>query len=136
MRVSEHRQRILEARHYDPFAYLGMHLRKDGLVVRVLRPDAKRVTLRSLRGKGRHAMRQIDPAGLFEVVIRNRKKVFEYTLEYTGKDGSRWTERDPYSFLPIITDYDLHLFNEGNHYQIHEKLGSKADGEAIDLEIF
>ena len=32
----------------------------------------------------------------------------------------------------ILSDLDLHLFNEGNHYRAYEKLGSRAatfDGE-------
>ncbi len=25
--------------------------------------------------------------------------------------------------LPVLTDYDIHLFNEGSHFRLHEKLG-------------
>ena len=31
---------------------------------------------------------------------------------------------DPYSFSPVLTDYDIHLFNEGTHHEIYDKLGS------------
>lgn len=34
------------------------------------------------------------------------------------------TENESYSFPQAITDYDLHLFNEGNHHKIFEKLGA------------
>ncbi len=37
---------------------------------------------------------------------------------------SEWEERDPYSFPPVISDYDLHLFSEGTHRRIWEVLGS------------
>ena len=34
---------------------------------------------------------------------------------------------DPYAFRsPRITDFDLHLFSEGNHHRIYEKLGAHA----------
>jgi 1,4-alpha-glucan branching enzyme len=31
---------------------------------------------------------------------------------------------DPYSFLPILSEYDLYLFNEGSHHKIYERLGA------------
>ena len=34
------------------------------------------------------------------------------------------TIRDPYSFMPVLSDFDLHLFNEGNHLGIYERLGA------------
>ena len=34
------------------------------------------------------------------------------------------TEYDPYAFPPLLSDDDLYLFNEGNQFQIYEKLGA------------
>ena len=34
------------------------------------------------------------------------------------------TKHDPYDFEPLLSDMDLHLFNEGNHFDIYEKLGA------------
>ncbi|MDU6378284.1 MAG: 1,4-alpha-glucan branching enzyme, partial [Bradyrhizobium sp.] len=31
---------------------------------------------------------------------------------------------DPYRFLPILTDFDLHLLGEGNHERLYDKLGA------------
>lgn len=34
------------------------------------------------------------------------------------------TVHDPYAFEPLLTDMDLHLFNEGTHEKIYERLGA------------
>ena len=36
----------------------------------------------------------------------------------------RFLKEDPYRFDPILSDFDMHLFGEGNHYRIYKKLGS------------
>lgn len=33
-------------------------------------------------------------------------------------------KHEPCSYLPILTDFDLYLFNEGRHHKIYEKLGA------------
>jgi 1,4-alpha-glucan branching enzyme len=68
------------------------------------------------------AMEKIDPAGLFEVVTRI-KKIPAYKLRiHQGDEVS--TIRDPYSFPPTLGELDLHLFAEGRHEQIYNKLGA------------
>ena len=32
---------------------------------------------------------------------------------------------DPYSFPHLLTDYDLHLLNEGRHWQCYNRLGAQ-----------
>jgi len=121
----EHRSLILEARHYDPFSYLGMHPTEKGLVTRVFRPDAESAAIVGLNGEGRFPMKRVDPAGLFEVSIDRGREVFAYEVEVRRPDGTSFVYRDPYSFLPVLTDFDLYLFGEGKHYLIHEKLGAR-----------
>jgi len=124
MDEKQHRRLILEARHHDPFAYLGMHPTGNGLVIRVFHPHAHSVTAVGLCGEGRFPLKLVEPPGLFEARIPGRTEVFAYELEFVGRNGVSWRTRDPYSFLPVLSDFDLHLFNEGNHYRIYEKLGS------------
>jgi 1,4-alpha-glucan branching enzyme len=38
--VSPEIQRLLDARHHDPFSVLGRHVRKDRVTVRVIMPRA------------------------------------------------------------------------------------------------
>ncbi len=134
MNLREHRQRIVEARHHDPFGYLGMHDHGKKLVVRAFHPYARTVSVVERLGKkNRYPLKRIDESGLFAGAMGRRRKPFPYELEVEDHDGSRRTQCDPYAFLPVITDYDLHLFNEGNHYEIHEKLGAhpmELDGVA------
>ncbi len=113
---------IVNADCHDPFKYLGMHKIDDSrIVIRAFHPTCKKVTMIS---KNKRAMlTKIHEKGLYEKVIRS-SDIFVYRLEFQDYEGNKWTIRDPYSFLPIISDFDRHLFNEGNHYKIYEKLGA------------
>ena len=48
-------------------------------------------------------------------------------------DGNTLTLRDPYVFPPTLGELDLHLFSEGRHETVYEKLGAhptEIDGVA------
>jgi 1,4-alpha-glucan branching enzyme len=42
----------------------------------------------------------------------------------TTSNGDKVQFADPYSFGPILGELDMHLFKEGNHYDIYKKLGA------------
>jgi len=69
-------------------------------------------------------MVRIDPAGLFEIEIPRVKKLPTYKLKIHRSNGEIKTIRDPYSFPPTLGELDLHLFAEGKHEQIYNKLGA------------
>jgi len=124
-------RKIIEARSHDPYMVLGMHQlnaknqTSPTVVVRVYRPGAKTVTVISQSAiPGEWIMDQIDPAGFFEVTIPEVVDVFPYSLRFTWPDGTAFETADPYSFLPVLSDYDRHLINEGNHYRLYDKLGA------------
>src|SRR5688500_4652988 len=101
---------------------LGPHLKDDGLTIRVFRPDAEQVE--ALIGRRRSiAMEKIDPPGLFQVFVPRIKKIPSYRL-ILQRGGATTTIHDPYSFPPSIGELDLHLFAEGKHEQIYNKLGA------------
>src|SRR6201999_3542783 len=55
-----------------------------------------------------------------------------YLLRITWPDAVQETE-DPYSFGNLLGDLDLHLFNEGRHFELAEHLGANVvtvDGES------
>jgi 1,4-alpha-glucan branching enzyme len=106
---------------YDPYVYLGMHKYKKGVVVRTIQPFAKEVKVTSR--KFRRYMEKISDSGIFELYIPNVDFV-NYKFKCIDGKGNKWDVIDPYKFLPVISDYDIHLFNEGNHYEIYDKLGS------------
>ncbi len=115
-------ENIIHGNTADPFSLLGMHkLNKEELVVRVFNPFAEKVKI--LIGKENHMLNKIADEGLFEGKIKG-KKVVEYLIEYDYYYGDRYTTKDPYSFLPVLSEYDLHLFGEGNNHRIYEKLGA------------
>ena len=116
---------ILGAHHGDPFAVLGMHRAGENLVVRVFRPDIRDVVVEDVRNPARRfAALSIHDAGFFEALIPDSTEPFEYQLRLTSHLGDEWTDRDPYSFGQIMGELDLHLYAEGNHWQIYEKLGA------------
>ena len=53
-----------------------------------------------------------------------RPGFFPYRLSVTLHDGRTYVTEDPYRFPPVLTDYDLHLFSEGNHFRLYDKLGA------------
>ncbi|KUK15646.1 MAG: 1,4-alpha-glucan branching enzyme GlgB [Petrotoga mobilis] len=113
---------LVNADCHDPFIYLGLReLDEENLVIRVLQPFAKEAYLISKNTTVK--LDKIHEAGLFEKKIPG-SQIFEYEIKCTDYNGNTWTYKDPYSFLPVISEYDRYLFNEGNHYKIYEKLGA------------
>ena len=57
-------------------------------------------------------------------VIRDKSEMFPYRLKKTDESGGTDIIIDPYIFLPVLSDFDLHLMAEGTHYSQYEKLGA------------
>lgn len=106
----------------DPSFFLGMHRERGTLVVRVFWPFAERITVVSQDGTARVEARRVHEEGVFVAEI-DAEAPFSYLLEIV-EDGHVFTTQDPYAFPPLLTDFDLHLFNEGTHVRAYEKLGA------------
>ena len=116
---------ILTANHSDPFGVLGMQQTESGLVVRVFRPDARALMVREVGGSGRtFPAVLVHPDGFFEARLTDAAERFAYDLALTSHAGAEWSERDPYSYGVILGQLDLHLFGEGQHWQLYDKLGA------------
>ena len=113
---------------HDPFAVLGRHLAtikgRPAVVIRTMQPAASRVEL-------------VTPDGVVPMERRRTEGLFEGTLPLDGRGLSEVVYRlrlhegddvrevvDPYQYGQVLTDFDLHLLNEGTHYRAWEKLGS------------
>ena len=107
----------------DPFAYLGMHRDGNALVLRTSQPRALNVRVRTRDGKDLGALTRLDDDGLYEIVIKRRRKPFDYVLEVEGSGGPLLVE-DPYRFGPLLGDVDSYLIAEGNHRQLWRVLGA------------
>jgi 1,4-alpha-glucan branching enzyme len=120
---------IISGDHSDPFSVLGMHDTEDGaakaLVVRVFVPGAENVwVIEANQPDNQHPMQKVRDEGFFELTFDDRRDRFPYRLRACNRFGDFWEFHDPYSFLPLLSDYDLHLMAEGTHYRNYEKLGS------------
>jgi 1,4-alpha-glucan branching enzyme len=120
---------LLGARHPEPRSLLGYHefARKDDApvcVVRVLEPDAASVMVEWEDGGTATALKSIDARGLFEGRVPHRRPLQPYRLRIRYRSGAELTKHDPYFFAPQLSDFDLYLFGEGNHYTIYHKLGA------------
>src|SRR6202043_3985609 len=67
---------------------------------------------------------RIHRDGFFQAKIPNASRDLDYRLRITNWDGSEYVMRDPYQFGPIMGEVDLHLFSEGQHWQLYEKFGA------------
>lgn len=113
----------------DPHIYLGMHVvdgkgRKKDIAVRVYHPDAALVELLDVSENTFYPIPSKYENGIFEIIFPNRKDLFEYKLQITDRSGNSYLTHDPYSFWPVISEYDIYLYSQGNHHRIFDKLGA------------
>jgi 1,4-alpha-glucan branching enzyme len=114
---------FLALKHHDPHTILGAHGFNGGVVFRAFRPEAEEVEVLIGRRKPL-PMTMTHHAGLFEILIPDLDLIPSYRFKVQYPHNQVFTQRDPYSFLPTLGDLDLHLFNEGKHEAIYEKLGA------------
>ncbi len=121
--IKEHFRRILEGRHHNPFELLGAHPdEKGGTVVRAYLPDALEAFV--VFGKKDIPMGQALEGGLFEAKVKGKLECSAYRIKAIYADKAEHETYDPYSFPPILSDFDLHLISEGTHYNKFERLGA------------
>ncbi len=117
-------QAIIEARHGDPFAFLGMHESGSGMCVRAILPGAQRVAVvDSANGETAGDAAPVHPDGFFTVEMPDRREPFRYRLKVESGGVTREFE-DVYRFAPVLGDLDIYLLAEGNHLASYDKLGA------------
>ncbi|OGR07079.1 MAG: 1,4-alpha-glucan branching enzyme [Deltaproteobacteria bacterium RIFOXYD12_FULL_50_9] len=130
--------RVINSDQHDPFTVLGFHIISHDpmrVIFRTFQPHAQSVRM-LFRDQARH-MYKMREEGLFEIEISDYSEPFDYSYEVTYFDHTVNTFKDPYRFLPQFSDFDSHLFNNGNHYQIYNKLGAHPTTiDAISGTIF
>ncbi|MBK4732773.1 1,4-alpha-glucan branching enzyme [Oxynema sp. CENA135] len=122
-------ERIVANQHQDPFEILGAHP-LDGengnstkWVVRTYQPTAKAVWALVPQERKEIPMQSVHHPNFFECIIET-KELANYQFRIEEGDRER-VIYDPYAFRsPKLTDFDIHLFAEGNHHRIYEKLGA------------
>lgn len=113
---------LLDLRHPDPHSILGAHAGPGGVTIRAFNPRAQEVSVLA-GGLAPQAMDHLK-AGLFQLSVKNHSGVFPYRLQIKYSDSDIRICHDPYSYLPTIGTLDLHLWGEGKHNRIFDKLGA------------
>lgn len=108
---------------WNPHAFLGLHQvqiqGKNYHVIRLWRPSADSVTVQ-VNG----IFYQLKPAhasGLFIYYTDEWIGPYDYKVYHP----SGVLAYDPYVFLPVLGDLDLHLLSTGRHYQLHKIMGAR-----------
>jgi 1,4-alpha-glucan branching enzyme len=115
-------QALAHALHGDPFRLLGPHDTSAGRIIRAMLPNARYAEV--LRQHDRTVIGRLDHVqdGLFQGLVSDSSP---YLLRIIWPEGGQETE-DPYSFAPLLGDIDLHLFNEGRHFQLAQAFGANV----------
>ncbi|MEO8164276.1 MAG: 1,4-alpha-glucan branching enzyme, partial [Betaproteobacteria bacterium] len=114
---------LVGARHHDPFSLLGLHGNGQTWSLRVFRPYATSVAVRTRAGFV--AMKRIHPQGIF--AWQGTEAPPRPVLLRIDEEGQQFEAHDPYSFAPTISAEDLYLFNEGRLEQAYRVLGSRIE---------
>jgi len=121
---------LVEGRHENPFEILGPHEVIDSgrraVAVRAYLPLSKQAWIIHPAHGGSQPMRRIHPAGLYEAICPTPEPELasQYFIKEVNQQGEQTTMHDPYAFPPLLSDYDLHLLGEGQHWQCYNKLGA------------
>ncbi|MDD4266770.1 MAG: 1,4-alpha-glucan branching protein GlgB [Pirellulales bacterium] len=137
---------LIDGRYENPFELLGPHeveiSGRRALAVRAFLPHTEQAWVVD----GRHAisrpMQRIHPAGLYEAICPASEETgrLKYMLRVAENGGENRLMHDPYAFPHLLSDYDLHLLNEGTHWRCYEKLGAQlrtVDGvEGVNFAVW
>ena len=133
---------LAQGAHGDPFSILGPHREVVGgrsvWMVRAFLPWAASATLRALPGGEERAMTPREQPGVLEAELGPTAPggdVPDYRVVAIAAGGARIQIDDPYRYGQVLGDLDLHLFGEGTHHRVYEKLGAHlvTIGEATGL---
>ena len=126
--AAEQVNKIIWNQHHDPFEVLGPHpLEQNGTVkswvVRAYLPKGDQAWVICPEKRTEYAMESVHDPHFFECQI-DTPELNNYQLRIKEGEHER-VIYDPYAFRsPKLTDFDIHLFGEGNHHRIYEKLGA------------
>ena len=117
-------QALIAGSHGDPFAALGVQDVEGRLVARCVIEGAAEVEAFTLADKPAGTLRQVHDGGLFEGVLRIRKR---QPLKYRARnEGGEWWVWDAYSFGPVLGPMDDYYIGEGSHLRLFDKMGAHA----------
>jgi 1,4-alpha-glucan branching enzyme len=107
----------------DPFAVLGPHDTLAGRIIRTFLPGAIQVEV--LTRAGEHSLGMLAPVAPPGLFVGRIDSAEPYRLRVSWPGAVQETE-DPYAFHSLLGDLDLHLFNEGRHFELASQLGANV----------
>ncbi len=113
---------LADGEHDNPFSVLGPHDVEEGRVIRAFLTGATKVEVLRQDGSVLAPLEASAEAGLFENLVRER---VPYRLRIAWPDAIQETE-DSYAFDLLLGELDLHLFNEGRHFELARTLGAQS----------
>ncbi len=113
-------QRLLQARHHDPFSILGRHEQAGQTVIRVLLPHTHELKLHD----NGESFERVANSDIFEWHGDGKFVPRYYQLEQTDSDGHTHLLYDPYAFPLLLAEFDLNLFAAGIHLHVFRILGA------------
>ena len=119
-RIDHALEKLVTAKCHDPFSVLGRCSSHSGDVIRVMIPFCKSVNI----GEKGPEMVRLPNTDIFEYRYSKEDIPNHYRLYWEDTDGNKYSEYDPYTFIPNISEYDLYLFNQGRHWHIYRILGA------------
>ena len=112
-------RRLAEAREHDPFRLLGIQHQGGRRWLRVHLPHAVRAQV----VEPGLDLRRISGTDLFETPWPDGGPAHP-RVRWIDVGGRQTEIVDPYSFEPILSEWDLHLFNQGRHWHAQRLLGA------------
>ncbi len=111
--------RISHACHHDPFSVLGRTSGTEAYHLLYL-PDTIEVSIK----QGNIPAERIPGSDFFITPLLHDELPTHYAFERLDTHQQKQTFYDPYSFAPLISEYDLDLFSAGKHLHIYRILGA------------
>jgi 1,4-alpha-glucan branching enzyme len=139
--LSHEMLRIVTATHHDPFEVLGKHPLEDkatpeaDTLVRAYLPGARSAAL--VINSQSIPMTRVEGTDFFLWQGLAKHLPTHYQFHWFDRHNLPHTEFDPYCFAPQLGDVDMHLFAEGQHWNIYQHLGAHPRTvEGIDGVLF
>lgn len=124
--------RLVDGRHHDPHALLGVHAEGRATVLRALRPGA--LDVHAVLPDGSRVRLAHLHRGVFSARTPRLGGASDYRVAARyAPDGDEHVSADPYRFAPTLGDLDLHLIGEGRHEELWNALGAHTRVEDTAL---
>jgi 1,4-alpha-glucan branching enzyme len=118
--------KVSEGRHHDPHGVLGAHpvangASINGWIIRTLKPLAESVSV-TLSGQVEMPLEHLHN-GIWQGFVATAEKP-DYRVVAKYVDGENWSNDDAYRHTPTLSEFDLHLIQEGRHEELWKALGA------------